>query len=381
MQQVTRTANRELIEPKGEPVLTLYIPTHRHPTPPHMKEDQMRFKNLVRDGLEKWGAQLAVPREIKSELDELQNNVEFWQASLECLAVFIDTNGIRYDRLPIECEERIYVGERFDVTPLLLVESMSQPVYVFALSMHFPKLYEASLYDIQELDAGLPKNLEEALNIDEMFINSNTIRGGRIAGSRAVAPHGQGDSSEAGREERLMYLRLLDEKIRTMPDFDASRPMIIAATDTEFGDFRAQSELSTILDAHIPGSHTTTPTNELHAMVNDVLHKHIVEPRQKEAIDRIGEGVGQGKTSRLFDDISSAAQDGRVHQLLLPMIDHTADSVNDSSPTAPLIRYPKQFDKGLFAAIADTVTQGGSILGVQRNIHMPLTEVAADYRY
>ena len=384
MKKVDVSAIKNLIAYEGEPALTLYIPTHRYPTPPSIQEDQTRFKNLVRQGCDQWRQQMddAAVAAIETQLESYLSRLDFWQESIETLAVFASREGIQMYRLPIETEERVYVGTRFDITPLLLVESMNQPAYVFALAMHEPRLFRADLYGMEEISVDFPKSPEDALNIDEMFSNSNTIRSGRSAGPNSIpaAPHGQGDASGAGHEERFMYLRLLDEKIRHLQDFDESLPFIIASTDTEFGDFRSISKMKNIVDVHIPGNHTNSSLPEFHQQVTLLLREHIAATRFSKTLERIQELQGV-RASFEASDIAAAAEIGKIETLLVPMFDMTADSVADHQQPEPLIRFDDRFDESTRSIVSTVAANGGSIVGVERGSLPNMSAMAALYRY
>lgn len=385
MRKVDVPIIKNLIAYEGEPVLTLYIPTNRYPTPPNIQEDQTRFKNLVHDGFERWCEQIDshAVKVLQEQLEGLLDDLNFWQETLETLTVFAKKDSVEIYHLPIETEERVYVGPCFDVAPLLLIESMNQPCYVFALAMHQPKLYKADLYGLEQVDIEFPKSPEDALHIDEMFSGSQTMKGGRSTGSSSMAssPHGQGDSNNAGSEERMSYLRMLDEQIRDMKDFDDTLPFIIAATDTEFGDFRATSRIKSIINAHIPGNHTETPPQDLHHMVVMLLNEKIVRPRQDQVVERLSELLGMQKASTEIADVAVAASDGRVDTLLLPMIEMTTDSVSDTETHKPLVRFSSEYDEVLFNIATDVVRQGGTVTAVQRDSLPGKASLGALYRH
>lgn len=383
MRKITHASLKKLSNYEGEPVLTIYVPTHRFPTPPNIQEDQTRFKNLVRAGCEQWRSTDTKNdvTAIQDELEALMDDLSFWQESLETLAIFAGPDGIELYHLPVECEERVFVGKRFDVTPLLLIDSMSQRAYVLALAMQDSKLYMSDMYGLTPVEVDFPKDVEDALNIDEMFSNSNTIRSGRTSGpnSIAAAPHGQGDSNDAGTEERLMYLRIIDERIRNLKEFDPTLPVVVAATDTEYGDFHSLSQLN-IADVHIPGNYTGVPLNELHALVSSLLYKRTAQAQQRE-LDRFGEMKGFAKSSTDVADMTAAARDGRIDTLLLAMVDMTTDSVSDNEERKPLIRYLDRFDRTLFDLVCHTIANGGKVMAVARGMLPNLSSAAGIYRY
>ncbi|MEH2450193.1 MAG: hypothetical protein V7K20_02360 [Nostoc sp.] len=96
------------------------MPTH--PAGPEMRQDPIRFKNLVKEaetrlidaGLEQKEA--IVLLEKSHEID----TQEFWeQMAKQGLAIFISENIFRYYTLPIDFQELVVVTDRFQIKPLL----------------------------------------------------------------------------------------------------------------------------------------------------------------------------------------------------------------------------------------------------------------------
>lgn len=387
MNKVTRSAVEILANrPKG-PALSIYLPTHRQPTPPHLQEDQTRLKNLLRQGIDAWQTHTGAPmaNEMQKSLDSLLISTPFWQETTEGLALFISADGIQTYHLPIETEPHVNMGDEFDITPLLIVLEYDQPYYLLRISMHDPSLLRGDAYGLEPMAINFPSSLEEALNIDEMFANSNTIRtnGGPAGASNTTSPHGAGDSNDAGREERLQYFRIIDHTIASSPDYDSTQPLLIAGTDSEAGDYCKISRLSGVVTAHIQGNHSATPLRQLHEQAWPIVCQHVVDERTKRAVKKFQEATGNFKSSDDSQSIADAAGQGRVDTLFVRMIRKTTDSVSDAVRGAvPIITFSSDSEQAYLRDLIQKVfTQGGRILGLDSDLMPAKVPVAAIYRY
>lgn len=386
MNKLTQEKFDELVRfraAEGESALTLYVPTNRFPTPANMQEDQTRFKNLVREGCEKWSSHTdeRTVKKVRNELEACVSDTSFWQAATETLAVFATAEEVQVYHLPLEVEPRSHVGPTFELTPLYILDHINRPFYVFALAMHDSKLYKADMYGVEPVAIDFPASPEDALNIDEMYANSNTVRDGD-GGGGGLAFHGQGDSSEAGQEERIKYFRILAEMIRRSKDVDQTLPILVAATESEAGDFKATIDGLNLLEPFLAGNHTKDETPQLHAAAWRIIESELLERDALAVRDRYGELSGAGKSSAVLEDIRAAAKEGRVEALLLPILDLTPDSVSDRSEPGLLVRFPEVYDKEEWGGLAQLVCENGGQLIGTREEHMPEgARIAALYRY
>ncbi|HEV7952170.1 MAG TPA: hypothetical protein VGO98_02245 [Candidatus Saccharimonadales bacterium] len=387
MNKVTRSSIETLARPQSEYVISIYLPTHRYPTPPHIQEDRTRYKKLLRQAKDAWQEKatndMASPHfeQLESKMDSL----EFWQQTTEGMAIFISAEKSEVYHLPIECEERVCVETSFDITPLLIVSAYDQPYYLLALAMHNTKLFKGDIYGLEPIAIEFPSSPEEALNIDEMFSGSNTVRSqnGPSGASNVIAPHGQGDSNGAGREERLQYFRIIDNMIAESKNVDSSLPVLIAGTDSEAGDYRHMSKLSALIHAYIPGNYTNSTFQDLSALAWPVIQAEIISKRAIEAVDQLNEKIGIQKSSYDYEELTEAANMGRIKTLLVGITRKTTDTVSDAIQTAvPVLTFTKQYEyDNVTELVKKVLAQGGNILGVGNELLPAKIPVAAIYRY
>ena len=383
MNKITQAAIDHLVQPQPTKVISIYLPTHRDSSPLHIQEDQTRFKNLIRIAQDQWHAEHSDEAIFNSynQLMEKLDDGAFWQQTSEGLAIFISPTECSIFHLPIGTQERICIDDAYDITPLLVVMAYDQPYYLLALAMHNTKLFRGDMYGLEPVAIDFPTSPEDALNIDEMFSGSNTVRNHNSGGGSA--PHGQGDSNGAGREERLQYFRIIDSMIADAHDLDHSLPILVTATDSEAGDYRHLSKLPGLIHAYIQGNHTTSTLAELHELAWPVVQKEICLKQATKIVDEFHEREGVEKSSRHLRDIVEAAKMGRIKTLLVGMTKKTTDTVNDAiHAAAPILTFAQQYDRDHIAQLVKIVlAQGGTILGINHELLPAKVTVAAIYRY
>lgn len=387
MNKITQSIIDRLTERSGETRLTIYMPTHRISTPATMQEDQTRYKNLVRKGFDEW-REHTDNSEIQQTFELLESKYadeSFWDETTRGLAIFADKNGAEFYHLPVECEEHVCVGSSYDLTPIHIAKNYDQQFYVLALAMHNSKLFKGDAYGLESVEIDFPKSPEDALNIDEMFNNSNTQRGyeGAANSNYSISMHGVGDSSEAGREERLQYFRIIDAMLSDPKYVDTSVPILVAATDSEAGDYKAHSRNSHVMESFIPGNYTRSELHALHEHAWPIVHEEFIDKKVDSLVEKFNEQKGINKASSDVDDIREAVEAGRVDSLLVCMLPTTNDTVSDASGVrAPLIRFSAAENISRMQDLIErVVAQGGKVIGVDPEKFTIPSHVGALYRY
>lgn len=389
MNKITKSVIEKLAEYQGSPVISIYLPTHRLPGPQHSQEDQTRFKNLLRDAtslLEDEGADSPALRENLKSLEELIDDVSFWQDTLEGLAVFIDDIEVQMYASPFEFEESVSYGDVFDVVPLHMVLSQNRGFYTLALSLSDPKLYRGDAYGMEAVDAGLPKSLEDALNIDELPANNKmrgSHRGGHSSTGGTTSPQGEGDTSESGHAEKLQFFRIIEKTIQQHPRFDPELPFLLAATENEAAHFKSVTNFKSMLEDVLHGSFSDRAPGEVFKSAWSIIRRRVIDRQEEELASRYQESFGVYKASMDLDEITTAIQEGRVETLMVSLVDETNDSITDyQEGPAPVVRVvPENLRERLREAIELAFDQGAKIVGMDQSRMPGQSMVAALYRY
>src|SRR5438552_17757468 len=115
---------RELMEDRRGPCISIFLPSHRGAWAPEIRQDQIRFKNLLRDAKDRLlerGLRNTEVAELTDPVHELIDNDTFWEQQSDGIAVFRSPEVLRYYRLPVNFngQELVTVNDRFYIKPLL----------------------------------------------------------------------------------------------------------------------------------------------------------------------------------------------------------------------------------------------------------------------
>ncbi|MBW4605470.1 MAG: hypothetical protein KME29_39460 [Calothrix sp. FI2-JRJ7] len=390
MQTITREEIKALLEQSKQNSISIYMPTH--PAGPEVRQDPIRFKNLIKEaearlieaGLEEQEANALLKK--AHELD----NAEFWeQLGERGLAIFISTDTFRYYALPLEFDELVVVTDRFHVKPLLRMLNGNGRFYILTLSQKEVKFFEATRYSIQQVEIeNMPKSLDEALNYDEDAQDGQfriaTSKGGTA--NAAVQPgsfHGQGSPDQDKHQaDILQFFYLIDGALHDKLHEDTA-PMVLAGVEYLLPLYRSASSYKYVLEEGITGNVKIESPQELHAQAWTIVEPYFHQSQQ-EVLERFHElyGSNSGKASNNIKEIVSAAYYQRIDSLLVAVGEQQWGLFDPSSETVYLHPEEETGDEDLLdLAAAHTLLNGGTVYAVEPQEVPYSTPVAAIFRY
>jgi hypothetical protein len=147
------------------PCLSLYLPTHRHH--PENQQDPIRFRRLVQK-LEHLLQPTHSPDEVSSLLEpmvSLSDDHDFWNHTLDGLAVFGAPGFFRVFGLSLPVRELAIVADSFHIKPLRRSLQSTDRFQILGLSRHEIKLFEGNRHGLEVVDLapGVPRTVTEAL--------------------------------------------------------------------------------------------------------------------------------------------------------------------------------------------------------------------------
>lgn len=323
MDPFTRADLRLLMTAESHPSVSIYMPTHR--TGREIREDSLRCKNLLtaaQEQLQALGVRRPEARRMLEAAWELHNDEEFWRDQSDGLAIFATPNLFRAYRLPLALNETLTVNRRLEVTPLLQLLQNDGRFYILSVSQRRVRLFMATHYSLSELSPEkLPKNLQDALNIDE-FIESLQFRGYTnmgvgAAGDKVANFHGHGgfDLGDKKREELTEFFRRIDDGLDDVFGMERT-PLVFAGVDYLFPLFREASRYSGLLERPVSGNPDEIQDRDLHrkawSVVEPVFHQ-----AEEQALKRYGNSITAGLTLEDAREAVAAAREGRVDVLFL----------------------------------------------------------------
>ncbi len=344
---------KQLLDQEARPAVTMYVPMHTTASPPHISENQIRFKNLVHQVLQylpPHGDGATVAKALQAQLQELHDDLSFWEDQTPGLLLCASPQELQLFHLPIDTEEYMAVDDHFHLAPVLGLLHDVRDFYLLALAQRNPKLYQGNLYGLEAVNLRLPANAREALNIDELnqrLENQGTATGPSSKGA-AGGPgqsrgwfNGRGGARNTEAEERLRYLRLLDQLIMGATDHHLA--LILAGTEDEVSLYRSASHYPHLLAGTIHGNHTLDDQRTLFETASKIIWSEVIVPEHQAAASEYRR-ISGANPSRVAEDserIAEAAGQGRIDKLLARLSELTADTVRDQTRPMPRLTFPK----------------------------------------
>ena len=133
----------------------------------------MRLKNLLRRA-EQELLSGGVPRQTISDLLEpawrLEEESGFWREQSDGLALFLAPGSFQYFRVPIDFDELVFLGDRFEIQPILPFFTVGQRFYLLALNQKHIRMFEGTQTPAERTECVWPSMLLDLPLIGLFFI-------------------------------------------------------------------------------------------------------------------------------------------------------------------------------------------------------------------
>lgn len=364
---------RALLNQTGQWCLSIYLPTHR--TGPEMRQDPIRFKNLLRaaeDQLLTLGLAEEVAQKSLRPLHQLLADESFWQHQTEGLAVFLDQESLRYYHLPIEPPTLSLVTERFHLKPMLRALSSAGQFYLLTLSQKQARLFTGTRYELHELNApDWPLSLAETLGEEEFQPQLQA----RSLGRQGSAQHGHGEASAAAQDRALRFFRQVDARVREQLKHEQA-PLVLAGVEYLLPIYRAANTYSHLLPDGISGNPDRMTTADLLQQAWALVHPHHLQSREQ-AATQYQQLRGTGRTTNRVSEAVTFAAQGRIGTLFVPVGVHRWGSFDAAEYKLEMHDEAQPGDEDLLdLAALQTLAHGGTVYVVQPD-QMPDGAMAA----
>jgi hypothetical protein len=368
MEKITHAAITELLELDSTPKVTIYGPLELGSAPPHITENQIRFKNLVRSAIEQLKAKgdtSKLSRDLEDMLSSNYDNLEFWKDNGRALLICAAPGMARLFQLPIASEEYVSVDDGFHLAPVLALLEDAKEFYILTLAQQNPKLYKGDMYGLMEIDAGLPRSLREGLGIDEPNQKSESQGSATGLSTRTGWFNGRGGSRDPMDNDRLKFFHMIDARL--MEKTDRSLPLLLAGIDAEIAEYRSISKYPKLMEGFIAGNHTECQPTELFEKAQAIVHSELIQPEHdaaREEYERLS-GANPDRVAHDKDSIMTAAEQGRIDKLLTQFSRNTTDTVTDRVASVLRISFPaEEMSQTLNKLAAAVWAQSGKVISL-----------------
>jgi hypothetical protein len=318
MDQFTSHDLRALAAPVAGPCVSIFTATRRGGA----VDDRLRWKEQIHDAHRQLRQREIAPEIIDSVLGQAHaqlgpEKAEFWKHASDALAAFFAPGFVGLFRLPMELTDRVVVGPRFHVTPLLDFVGDDGRFFILALSRNHTRLLEGTAHSWRRVNVpAMPGSLAEtrpAHDSDEP-LNLHTHHASGGTGMQAVF-HGQGVGIDDRKKEFLTYCQAIDRAV--LPVLGEGRaPLVMATAKHQAAIYRRANRYDHLLADLIRGNPDRATDAELHshgwALVAPLFHARV-----ERAVARYRQFAGTGRTTDRLDEILPAAHRGELETLLV----------------------------------------------------------------
>jgi len=309
---------RSILAESRAPAVSIFMPTHR--AGQEIRQDPIRLKNLVRQAEQQLideGTRAAEASNLLKPVASLAEDAAFWRHQADGLAVFRSPDVFRTYRVPFPVAEFVAVSDRFYIKPLLPLLINERRFYVLALSQKAVRLLDCTRDGVEPVPlSDVPEDIEQtqpegpAAHLRRHSLPIGGPEGGRFHAHGV----GTGDVDEINVER---YLRLVEDGLQQRLAREQA-PLILACVEYLAPIYRKVSTYRYILEEMVVGNPDGIPDDDLHRKAWPIADRHFQQVRAK-AIAEFHEGVAKGRAGYTLSDVLTAAFQGRIATLFIPL--------------------------------------------------------------
>ena len=380
---IGREAIHELTTLELRPAVSILMPTHH--AGPEIRQDPIRFKNLVRQVEHELDARDLGKAEIEHIMGPAHALIDdrvFWRHQEQGLAMYAAPNFFRSYRAPRPFREIATISEHFHVIQLFPSLMDGTRFYVLALSQKDVRLIEATRSSAAVLELGdLPRSLAEAVPTEppgqELQQHVVTTAGGE----RGVMFHGHGAGLLDQRKEAIrQFFHQLD---RGLPSLlrDRRAPLVLAGVEYLLSIYREVNSYPGVLPEELPGNPELESEQTLGSRGWEIVSRHL-EAAEATAVARYHERAGHGRISADLATVVRASYEGRVEKLFVADGAERWGTFEPGSGAVIVRDKPGTVGEDLVNLAAIQAFQRGGAIHVLERSRVPnAADIAATFRY
>jgi hypothetical protein len=310
-----------LLDKCDPPCLSLYQPTHRHH--PDNQQDPIRFRNLVKE-LEKPLRQQFPNDDIRTLLQPflaLANDMDFWNHTLDGLAVLGARGIFRVYKLQRPVTEFALVADSFHTKPLMRILQSADRYQVLGLNRQEIRLFEGNRDALDEIELArtVPKTITEALG-DELTEPHRTVASyGGIGDGHSPMHHGHGGKESEVDIDAERFFRAIDRGILEHHSKPAGLTLILAALPQYHHLFHQVSHNPLLIEDSIEVHPDSLTIEELRQRAWQILEPHYLA-RLAKLVEEFGNAKSKGLGDDVLVQVAKAIVAGRVATLMIEAV-------------------------------------------------------------
>lgn len=304
-----------IFEEEG-PFISLYQHTHRHS--PGSKQDPIVFKNLIKE-IENSLKQKHKIRDINTIMKpfyEIKNDKNFWNNTLDGLAILASPNKCIVYKLPRPLPELAIVTDSHHIKPLIRHFQSADKYQLLGLSRSVFALYEGNRYGFEkiEITPETHRTIEEVLG-KELTEPHQTQRSSGGAGGASVY-HGHGGKRDEVDKDIEKFFRYVDKFVLENYSKLSKAPLILASLSEYHTIFKKISRNPYLMEEGIKDSYVSFDMNQLKENAWKIMEPTYLE-KTKILVDSYEQARADSLGSDDLTQVAKAALEKRVGTLLI----------------------------------------------------------------
>lgn len=365
------------------PHLSLYQRTHRRH--PENQQDPIRFRNLVKE------AEASLRQRYPADETELllrpfkdlARDNDFWNHTLDGLAVLGGPGVFRASRLPQPVTDLVVVADSFHTKPLRRFLQSVDRYQVLGLSRDRIRFFEGNRHVVDEVDLvpGVPRTITDALG-EELTESHQTVASyGGASGTSNPMHHSHGGKKDQVDIDTERFFRAVDRAVLEHLSRPSGLPLILAALPEHHHLFRQVSQNPLLVAEGVIVNPDSLSADELRARAWQAM-----EPRYHARLTALNEEFENARARGLSGDdlaqVAQAAAAGRVATLLIEADRQIAGRLDGATGAVELADLSDPQVDDLLDDLGELVVKMGGQVHVIPTERMPTrTGLAAIYRY
>lgn len=387
VQQIKGAADKQtfaaLASEKGDPCITIYMPTHASGKEVNEQQDLIFFKNQLQQTQKMLEEKNVHHLQIESLLQPgytLLRDEQFWRNQQEGLVFFIKENSFRYMQLPVSAGQQIYCNHSFMLTPMLSLISNSDQFYLLTFSKHNARLFLADAYGMQEVHVeGMPNGMDDVIHFEEKG-DQQLFRTGSSGGGQGANYHGM-NSNPDHKTDIANYLDEVDRTIRKEVLSDKHVPLMLASVDYLQPIYRKITNYKYIAEESLTGNFEHEKPVHIYKQAREKMQTYF-DRKRKAALERYYNGSAGALTSSIPDDVIPASYYGQVDCLFVEKGARLWGTFDEKENRVIIHEAEQENDECLLNnAIAQTILHNGDVFILEKDQMPAESSVAASLRY
>jgi hypothetical protein len=372
-----------LLDKCDPPCLSLYQPTHRHH--PDNQQDSIRFRTLVKE-LEESLRRQYFKADIQTLLQpflELANDRDFWNHTLDGLAVLGARGIFRVYKLQRPVTEFALVAGSFHTKPLLRILQSADRYQVLGLNRQGIRLFEGNrdALDEIELAQSVPKTITEALGGELTEPHQTVSSYGGIGQGRSPMHHGHGGKESEVDIDAERFFRAVDRGILEHHSRLSGLTLILAALPQHHQLFHQVSNNPFLIEDSIEVHPDVLTIDELRQRAWQILEPHYLA-RLAKLVEEFGNAKSKGLGDDVLVQVAKAVVAGRAATLMIEAVRKIPGRIDSATGEIEFgdLSHP-EVDDVLDDLGELALKKGGQIVIVPAEQMPTDTGIAAIYRY